>query len=83
MPLLVGVGGLSFTDAYFEAISGLTTTGTTVLINLDTLLQSIGPATNYQVLTNFQTWVCALAMLLGWLELFTLLILFTPAFWRS
>ena len=38
---------------------------------------------NYGVLTDFQTWVCSLAMLLGRLEVFTLLVLFTPALWRK
>jgi trk system potassium uptake protein len=32
---------------------------------------------------DFSTWVCTFAMLLGRLELFTLLILLTPAFWRE
>jgi trk system potassium uptake protein TrkH len=42
-----------------------------------------GPAANYAALTDFQTWVCAAAMLIGRLEVFTLLIVFTPAFWRK
>src|SRR5690606_30457641 len=33
--------GLTYTDAYFEAISGLTTTGSTVIIGLDHLPQGI------------------------------------------
>ncbi|MDP2132775.1 MAG: potassium transporter TrkG, partial [Sulfuritalea sp.] len=40
LPLLLHLK-LSFTDAYFEAVSGLTTTGATVLANLDTLPPSI------------------------------------------
>ena len=40
MPLKFHLG-ISFTDAYFEAMSGLTTTGATVLSNLDTLPPSI------------------------------------------
>lgn len=43
----------------------------------------VGPATNYGSLTDFQTWVCTFAMFLGRLEIFSLLILFTPAFWRK
>lgn len=39
--------------------------------------------THYQGLTNFQTWICSIAMLLGRFEVFTLLMLFTPAFWRK
>ncbi len=46
-------------------------------------LGEVGPASNYQSLTDFQTWVCTFAMLLGRLELFTLLIVFTPVFWRK
>jgi trk system potassium uptake protein TrkH len=34
-------------------------------------------------LTDFQTWVCTFAMLLGRLEIFTLLVVLTPAFWRK
>jgi trk system potassium uptake protein len=43
----------------------------------------VGPASNFQGLTDFQTWVCSLAMLLGRLEIFSMLVLFTPTFWRK
>lgn len=45
-------------------------------------LNQVGPSTTYAVLTDFQTWVCSFSMLLGRLELFTLLVVLTPAFWR-
>jgi len=45
-------------------------------------LGQVGPAGNYQGLSDFQTWVCTFAMLLGRLELLSVLVLFTPAFWR-
>ncbi|MCB1901734.1 MAG: TrkH family potassium uptake protein, partial [Rhodocyclaceae bacterium] len=41
LPLLLYIPNLSFTDAYFETVSGLTTTGATVLSNLDSLPYSI------------------------------------------
>jgi trk system potassium uptake protein TrkH len=41
LPLLAYFPRLSFTDAYFEAVSGLTTTGATVLEGLDALPYSI------------------------------------------
>lgn len=41
LPLLLHIQGLSFTDAYFETMSGLTTTGATVLSGLDQLPLSI------------------------------------------
>ena len=45
-------------------------------------LGQVGPSTTYAVLEDFQTWVCSFAMLLGRLEIFTLLVVLTPAFWR-
>ena len=41
LPLLWQLPELSFTDAYFEAMSGLSTTGATVLVGLDGLPRSI------------------------------------------
>lgn len=41
IPLLMDIGGLSFTRAYFETMSGLSTTGATVLRGLDTLPHSV------------------------------------------
>lgn len=46
-------------------------------------LSLVGPGSTYQSLTDFQTWICAIAMLLGRFEVLTLLMLFTPAFWRK
>ena len=43
----------------------------------------VGPGSNYGVLSDFQTWVCSAAMLLGRLEVFTILVLFTPTLWRK
>ncbi|MDH4284675.1 MAG: TrkH family potassium uptake protein [Gallionellaceae bacterium] len=45
-------------------------------------LGTVGPASNYQGLNDFQTCVCTFAMLVGRLEIFTVLILFTSYFWR-
>ena len=39
-------------------------------------------ATNYQSLTDYETWVLSVTMLLGRLEVFSVLVLFTPEFWR-
>ncbi|MBC7138649.1 MAG: TrkH family potassium uptake protein [Defluviimonas sp.] len=37
LPLMLGAPGMGFTDAYFEAMSGVTTTGATVIVGLDGL----------------------------------------------
>jgi trk system potassium uptake protein TrkH len=75
MSLLLTVSGLDFITA-FSAV-------TACLNNMGPGLGQVGPSTTYAVLTDFQTWVCTVAMLLGRLELFTLLVVFTPAFWRK
>jgi len=46
-------------------------------------LHAVGPTRNYQALTATQTWICTGAMLLGRLEIFSVIVLFTPAFWRK
>jgi trk system potassium uptake protein TrkH len=46
-------------------------------------LGGVGPASTYALLSDFQTWVCSLAMLLGRLEIFSVLVLLTPTFWRK
>ena len=51
-------------------------------------INNLGPglgevAVNYSTLNSFEMWVLCLAMLLGRLELFTLMVLLTPEFWRA
>jgi trk system potassium uptake protein TrkH len=50
--------------------------------NMGPGLGKIGPAFNFSVLSDAQTWICTTAMLLGRLEIFSVLVLFTGAFWR-
>jgi trk system potassium uptake protein len=51
--------------------------------NIGPGLGEVGPAVNYGALSDFQTWVCTVGMLLGRIELLPILVLFTPAFWRG
>lgn len=68
------ISGLDFISAFSAVIACINNAGPG--------LNVVGPATNYSVLTDFQTWVCTVAMLVGRLEIITLLIIFTPGFWR-
>jgi trk system potassium uptake protein TrkH len=43
----------------------------------------IGPAGSYKPLPDLAKWVLSAAMIMGRLEFFTLLVLFSPRFWRS
>jgi trk system potassium uptake protein TrkH len=73
--MLLLVSGLDVITAFSAAVATLT--------NLGPGLNQVGPATTYQGLNDFQTWVCTFAMLIGRLELFAVLVLFTPMFWRK
>jgi trk system potassium uptake protein len=53
------------------------------LNNIGPGLQEVGPNTTFAGLSDFQTWVCTVTMLLGRLELITVLAILTPAFWRK
>lgn len=68
------ISGLDFISALSAIIACINNAGPG--------LGAVGPSSNYGVLTDFQTWVCTVAMLVGRLEIFTVLILFTPQFWR-
>ena len=88
---------LAFIFLYFQTIAVLTfamlltgmdlvTAFTSVVASVNNMGPGIGqtgPAGNYQGLTDLQTWICTVAMLLGRLEIFSVLILFTVAFWRK
>jgi len=51
--------------------------------NLGPGLGAVGPSTNFSALTDIQTWICTVAMLVGRLEIFSVLVLFTAHFWRK
>ena len=72
--LLLLASGLDVVSAVTAMIACINNTGPG--------LGQVGPAANYQGLTDFQTWVCSITMLLGRLELFAVLVLFTRVFWR-
>lgn len=75
MTLAMTASGLEFITAFSAVVASINNTGPG--------LNQVGPATNYASLNDFQTWVCTIAMLLGRLELLTLLVVFTRAFWRA
>lgn len=125
LPFLLAGSVPTFTDAYFEAMSGFTTTGATILTEIDGQphgilfwrsflhwlggmgivvlfladLPNLGPGNhrlfNAEVPGHIQTklepfapipalgkWVLSASMLLGRLELYTVLVLLAPSFWR-
>jgi trk system potassium uptake protein len=97
VPAPVMASVIAFMMVYGATLAGLTlvllfsglepiTAATAVIASVNNIgpgLGDVGPAVNFKGLTDFQTWVCTLGMLLGRLELLTVLVLFTPHFWRK
>lgn len=75
LTLIMAFSGLDIITAFTAVVASVNNTGPG--------LGLVGPSTTYEVLSDFQTWVCIFAMLLGRLEIFTLLVVLTPAFWRK
>ena len=73
---LLSLNGLDF----ITAISGAATSISNVGPGLGSI---IGPNGNFSQLPDVSKWILSLGMLLGRLELFAILILFLPSFWRK
>ena len=67
--------GLDFMSALGAAASSLG--------NIGPAIGSVSPVDSYAHLSDAAKWFCSFLMLIGRLELFTVLILFTPFFWRK
>ncbi|MCM4165064.1 MULTISPECIES: TrkH family potassium uptake protein [unclassified Arenibacter] len=72
--LVLGALGLDFESAVGGAASSLG--------NVGPALGSLNPLVNFNSLPALGKWWCGFLMLLGRLELFTVLILFSPYFWK-
>ena len=55
----------------------------TSLGNVGPAIGKVGPVDNFAWLPDSVKWVLTVLMLLGRLELFTILVLFMPYFWKS
>ena len=55
----------------------------TTLGNVGPALGSVGPTDNFANIPMLGKWFLSFLMLLGRLELFTILVIFSPAFWKS
>ena len=68
------LSGLDYISAFSTAFACLTNTGSIGVID---------SVDSFAKLSDVQKWVSMLAMLMGRMEIFSILILFTPAFWRK
>ena len=77
--LLTAILSLTGLD-FITSISGAATSISNVGPGLGT---TIGPNGSFYLLPDFSKWVLSIGMILGRLELFAILVLFLPSFWRN
>ena len=77
---IIGALVFSMLQIDFESSVGLSASS---LGNVGPALGNFGPVNNYAALPALGKWWSAFLMLIGRLELFTVLILLTPFFWRN
>ena len=76
MAMLLSITGLDFITSISGAASSISNVG-------PGLGDIIGPNGNYQAIPDISKWILSIGMLLGRLELFAVLVLFFPSFWRN
>jgi trk system potassium uptake protein len=74
--MLLSISGLDFITSISGAASSISNVG-------PGLGEMIGPNGNYKSLPDLSKWILSAGMLLGRLELFAVLVLFFPSFWRN
>ncbi len=74
--MLLSISGLDFLTAISGAASAISNVG-------PGLGDMIGPSGNYKGIPDLSKWILSVGMLLGRLELFAVLVLFFPSFWRN
>ena len=77
---IIGAGVLSLVGLDFESAIGAAASS---IGNVGPALGTLGPLSNFESLPVIGKYWCSFLMLIGRLELFTVLILFTPYFWRD
>ena len=74
--MLLSISGLDFLTAISGAASAISNVG-------PGLGDMIGPNGNYKAIPDLSKWILSIGMLLGRLELFAVLVLFFPSFWKN
>lgn len=80
LSFIVGALGFSMLGLDFESSVGVAASS---LGNVGPALGDFGPVDNFYNMPTIGKWWSSFLMLIGRLELFTVLILFTPFFWRN
>jgi trk system potassium uptake protein len=79
---IFGIGSIILAITGLDSTSAMGATAA-CLANIGPGLDSTGPVSNYSSISDIGKWVLGIIMLLGRLEIFTVLILFSPSFWKK
>ena len=74
--MFLSLTGLDFVTSFSGAATAISNVG-------PGLGEMIGPSGNYSEIHDIGKWVLAITMLVGRLEIFTILVLFSKNFWRK
>tara|TARA_A100001015_G_scaffold74311_1_gene82483 strand:- start:156 stop:1601 length:1446 start_codon:yes stop_codon:yes gene_type:complete len=74
--IMLSITGLDFLSAISGAATAISNVG-------PGLGEMIGPNGNFSEVSEISKWILSFAMLLGRLEIFAVLVLFLPSFWRA
>lgn len=80
--LMFILGALALTLLGMDFVSAISASATAIG-NVGPGLGSVGPVENFYHISDGGKWILSFLMLVGRLELFTVLILFTPYFWKA
>lgn len=80
---IVGIAAMLLTAAGNDVVTSFSAAATTMANVGPGIGDVIGPTGNFASLTDESKWVLCGTMLLGRLEIFTMLLLLTPDFWRA
>ena len=80
--IVTTIGTLVLAIQDMDLVSAFTAT-LTCISNVGPGLGSVGPVDNFSQVPMFSKWTLTLCMLLGRLEIFAILVLFVPEFWRD
>ncbi|MEM7291613.1 MAG: potassium transporter TrkG, partial [Pseudomonadota bacterium] len=81
--LLFGIFAILLNMTGLDFLTSMSAAGTAISNVGPGLGEIIGPSGNFQELSDTAKWIMSTAMLVGRLELFTVLVLFMPRFWRG
>jgi len=73
LTFIISMYGIDFTTSFTAVMSCLS--------NIGPGLGKVGPVENFNFIPDSAKWILSVAMIMGRLEIFTIIVLFTPSYW--